>query len=101
MTGKHASPSVKAQRPPSKGSRIRDSQEKMEGQLENNWTFKRKEQAVGLGAKVKMNNGTLIQMDHQNLFNRLIALDLVMSLENRTDLAGIMSHEKALFRQLF
>ena len=46
---------------------------KMDGQLENNWTFKRKEQAVGLGAKVKMKNGTLIQMNPQNLFDRMIA----------------------------
>ena len=57
---------------------------KMEGQLENNWTFKRKEQAVCLGAKVNMKNGTLIQMDSQNLFDRLIVLVLMMSLENRT-----------------
>ena len=36
-------------------------------------------------------------MDPQNLFDRLIALALVMSLENRTELADIMFHELAPF----
>ena len=42
----------------------------------NEFTYKRKEQAVSTGTKVKQKDRTLLLIDPQNLFSRLIALAL-------------------------
>ena len=44
-------------------------------------TFKRKEQAVTMGTKVKRENGTILHIDPQNLFDRLIAVALVSTID--------------------
>ena len=50
-----------------------------------------------MGVKVKLKDGSVLSIDPQNLFNRLISLALVSSQDTTTDLNKILSYERAPF----
>ena len=94
VSGKEASPSVNIFNAKEVGKAILA---KMEGVSVKDFSFKRKEQAMSMGSKVKRKDGTILHIDPQNLFDRLIALALVSLLEYKTDLSQMMSFELAPF----
>lgn len=94
VTGREASPSVNIFKAKDIGKAIIA---KMEGISVKDFSFKRKDQAVSMGTKVKRKDGTILKCNPQNLFDRLIALTLVSTLETKTDLSKIMSFELAPF----
>ena len=94
VTGKQASPIVNVFAAQAIGKAMMD---KMEGTAVKDFTFKRKDQAVTMASKIHRKDGTIIQINPQNLFDRLVALALVSSREKETNLEDMMSYELAPF----
>ena len=94
VTGKQASSAVNIYDAKDIGKGIL---KKMEGLPVKEFTFKRKEQAITMGSKIQRKDGSVIQINPQNLFDRLIALALVSSHEKETDLDEMLSYELTPF----
>ena len=61
------------------------------------YSFKRMDQAVSMWTKVKRKDRSVLSIDPQNLFNRLISLALVSSQDTNTQDNLIPSYELAPF----
>jgi hypothetical protein len=95
VTGLEADPSVNIYLAKEVGNSIINN---IIGQSVKTFSFKRKNQAITMGTKIKRKDGTILQINAQNLFDRLISMALVCAAEDDTcDLYEILSYELAPF----
>jgi hypothetical protein len=74
VTGLEADPSVNIYLAKEVGNSIINN---IIGQSVKTFSFKRKNQAITMGTKIKRKDGTILQINAQNLFDRLISMALV------------------------